>query len=195
MKKLVIILVIVGVSFLALLVYGANRDEQSGAGVERPKGFTTEGEPDEDDLEDWDPPSFATATEGLQARFASDLGIEPVEISNSGLPGGEFRIERSDKKARSAKITLIKGSAAVLRGRPAGDEDDSRLCVCAPSSAMPDQFNEDNCPKRWIRDHFDPRKGPLRICREGDDKGILPFFEDGGVIALLQGPEAKVRIE
>lgn len=196
MKKLVIILVVVGVSFLALLVYGVGRSEQSGH-TDRDCSSPPKGDDlDEDDFEDWCPPKFAEATRPLQDRFAPDLGIQPVQIENAGLAGGVYRVASSDKRGRSARITLVNGNSAILRGISAGEGNDSKLCLCRPSTRLPDEFDTGNCPKRWIARHFDPReKWPPGECRPGDEKGGLPFLKDGGTIVLQAGPEARVRIE
>ena len=70
MKALIIILALVGVSFLGLIVYGETRSDQPKKACETLPTFKPGQEPSEDDLKNWCPPGIASATEGLQARFA-----------------------------------------------------------------------------------------------------------------------------
>jgi len=72
-KALIIILALVGVSFLGLIVFGETRNDQPKKACEKLPTFKSGEEPSEGDLKNWCPPGIASATEGLQARFAPDL--------------------------------------------------------------------------------------------------------------------------
>lgn len=191
MKVLIIILAVVAVSFIGLLVYGESRGEQPKKSCEQVPNLNSDDGPSEDDLEKWCPPKIAEKTRWLQALFAPDLGLKkPMELkSSSGLIEASFPIGRSDKKVRSAHIELVTGNAAILSG------DKGKLCLCRPGVPMNDLLFGGNCPDRWKSDHDKVEPGkPPRICKKGDDAGILPFREQGGVVVLKTQPPATVSI-
>ena len=194
---LIIILAVVAISFAGLLVYGASRGDQPTAKNKQgcptfPKGFTANNEPDEDDLDDWCPPGIAEATTSLQARFAPDLGIDPVELkSSSGLIEARSPVGQSDKKVRSAHIELIDGTAAILT-----DGHKAKLCLCKPDLPVSPLLLDDGvCPDRWRTKHLRKAKpGEAPVCQAEDVSGILPFKEAGGEIVISSKPDATVRI-
>jgi hypothetical protein len=190
MKALIIILALVGVSFVALLVYGGARSEQPKRECERVSNLNSKDGPGEDDLKDWCPPKLADATKPLQARFAPDLGIDPVMLSASGLGTASFQVAGSKKKMRAAHVELVAGEYAILKG-----SGDNKLCLCRAGPMSEKLFGE-RCPDRWKDAHLRPEKGMLpRVCSPDDVRGILPFEESGGSIDLLEGPSAKLKIE
>jgi hypothetical protein len=188
MKVLIIILALVGVTFIGLLVLGEARSEQPKRGCERmPPSFKSKDGPSEDDLNDWCPPSIANATKGLQARFAPDLGLKKsVRLSSASMGGATFGVAHSDKKVRAAHIVLAQGDAAIL-----SDGDKGKLCLCRPGQPMSDALFGDGCGDRWKSDH----QKKQHVCQKDDDRGILPFQEDGGRIVLEPQPPATVTIE
>lgn len=189
MKALIIIIALVGLSFLGLLVYGASRDPQPKSKCARIAAFQSKNDVGEDDLEGWCPPALAMATRPLQARFAPDLGIEPAILQAAAIGTAAFPVLSSDKKMRAARIELIAGDYAILEGTGG-----NKLCLC-PAGPMNDKLDSDSCPDRWRKDHVSPQKGPALVCTADDVRGILPFEKEGGSVVLLGGPKAKVRIE
>lgn len=198
MKKLIIILALVALTFLALLVYGASRSEQQEPrrGCKPMPELQDDQEPDEDDLEGWCPPSFASATKGLQARFARSLGYDPPKsLTNSTTMAGQLGVEPSPKRipgednpkdVRLAKISLVSGSYAILDG-----PEESKLCLCraglTPSAEM---FRDEACGGEWERTHSASKR-----CEPKDERGTLPFGENGGTLSLRAGPKATVTVE
>ena len=182
MKALIIILALVGVSFLGLIVFGETRNDQPKKACEKLPTFKSGEEPSEGDLKNWCPPGIASATEGLQARFAPDLEFKhPEELrSSQGLP---FPIPTSDKKVRAAHIELTDGNAAIL-----SDGGDGKLCLCRFGVPIDDRLFDNHCPDRWKDRH------QQRQCKKSDDAGILPFGKDGGRIVLAAQPAATVTI-
>lgn len=195
MKKLIIILAVVGLTLVALLVYGANRSEQPKRACEQLPPTPPGEDPDSDAMEDWCPPDLIAGisdkTRGLQAKFAPDLGIEPVEKSTSPQFGEQFLVAPSKEPARGAHVELIAGDFVILDGN--GDVD---LCLCRPGTAMDARLFASHCSKDWKAKHREKAKpGQANICQKNDHLGMLPFQEPGGVIKLLPGPPARVRIE
>jgi len=194
-KALIIILALVGATFIGLLVYGGHRDEQPKRPCEQlPPSFNSKDGPSEDEMEDWCPPdvakSFTSATRGLQARFTKGLGIDPVELKTSATLGGGFRVPLSDKKARGAKLTLIKGDWVIVQ---ANRKD--QVCLCRPGSAMPAELFAPGCDDEWKQDHLAPKSSQPGLCQPHDDHGMLPFQEGGGLLELLPGAPATVKVE
>jgi hypothetical protein len=183
-KALIIILALVGISFLGLMIYGETRGDQPKKSCEKLPTFKSGQEPSEDDLRQWCPPGIAEATTGLQARFAPDLGLKREEIlSSSPMAPAPLAIHQSDKQVRAAHITLSKGNAAIL-----SDGGRGKLCLCRPEVPMDGRLFGDQCPDRWKDDHRE------RKCVAGEDTGILPFREEGGRILLMAQPPATVTI-
>src|SRR3954464_15634896 len=99
MKALIIILALVGLSFLGLLVYGTHRDEQPKKPCERmPGSFNSKDGPSTDELKDWCPPGIAKAARSLQARFAPGLDLKPPAMLRSTALEVSFSVASSDKK-------------------------------------------------------------------------------------------------
>lgn len=186
-------------SFVALLVYGANRSEQPRSPKrpceQMPKLEPGE-DPDPDRMEDWCPPdvakSFTRKTRGLQARFAEGLGIEPVTLRGSPQQDVSFPVPPSEEEARAARITLVAGDWAILRGK----DQDEQLCLCRPGTRMDDRLFASKCDHEWKLDHT-ARAPPnrQRICQKHDDSGMLPFRREPSQVTLLRGPAATIRIE
>lgn len=187
MKKLVIILVIVGVSFLALLVYGIGRGEPAGGPTKDDCGNPPQGDDlDEDDFEDWCPPSLAEATRPLQVRFAKGLGIEKRKVAIGAL-GAAFPVKADlDARMRAARLQLIDGKAAVATGPK------SRQCLCRPGTIIPDELRDkDKCGRLWTED----RRELGWKCQEGDDRGVIPFDKLGGTLRFEPLQSAVVTVE
>lgn len=191
MKVLIIILVIVFVSFFGVLVYSTHRDEQPKRACEQmPPSFKTKKGPSDDDVKDWCPPdlakSFTKKTRGLQRRFVKGLGLKPpVELQSTPQANVSLPVQVLDKETKAAKVTLISGDWAVL-----GNGKD-RLCLCSPGSKLPGPFFTAQCGDEWIADH----SATGGLCQRYDDGGLLAFRKPGGLLEVLAGPPATVKIE
>lgn len=185
MKALIIILALIGASFLGLIVFGETRSDQPKKACEKLPTFSEDSEPSEDAFKKWCPPGIATATEGLQARFAPDLKLKQHEetLSSSSTGQASFPIDSSDKKVRAAHVTLSEGNAAIL-----SDGDKGKLCLCRFGVPVDDRLFDSQCPESW------KSKRQQRQCKKGDDAGILPFGKDGGRVVLMAQPAATVTI-
>jgi hypothetical protein len=194
-KALIIILVLVGASFLALITYGQVRDDNREGECARLPEPDKDGKVDVPD--DWCPPDVAKrmthATRGLQARFTKGLGIDPVELKTSVSLGGKFLVPASDKKARGAKLTLTKGDWAIVQARH--DDKTDQVCLCRPGSAMPSQLFASGCDEDWKKDHQPGGTSKPGVCQPHDDRGLLPFENEGGLLEVLPGAPATVKVE
>lgn len=180
MKALIIILALVGVSFIGLLIYGETRSQQPKEACARiPKDPT-----DADQWKDWCPPGIASATKGLQVRFGPGLGLKKATMLRSQGTDASFVVGRSDKDTRTAKLKLIGGDAAIL-----SDGGDGQLCLCRPGSVIDGSLFSDQCPSNWKHAHSS------RQCLKRDDAGVMPFDGSGGRIVLKAQPPAAISIE
>src|SRR4051794_29689170 len=107
MKALIIILALVGVSFLALIVYGETRSDQPKRACQRLPQPDENGDVDVPD--DWCPPSLADKTKGLQAKFGPGLGegVRTVVVGQSLETLGVS--PKPGKDVRIAKLRLVRG--------------------------------------------------------------------------------------
>ena len=180
MKAVVIILALVGVSFLALLVYGATRHEQPSNDCSYPKAFSKD-DPDADDLSDYCPPNFAEKTRGLQARFAPGLGQDKQTViigsADTGLP------VKAGKKTRAAKLKLVGGSFVRVK------KGDDIVCLCAEGTPIPGALRN-SCDSHWRREHTG-----LAVCQPGFDAASMPFDDKPGLLVFPAGPPAKVEVQ
>jgi hypothetical protein len=193
MKALIIILALVGVSFIGLVVWGQTRHDQPAAAAGCKRISDPKNVPD-----DWCPPKLAELTTPLQAKFAPDLGTKPAEVSFvSGPFPATFSVVKSDKSMRAAHIELVAGDYAILASQSNGDSGNGKLCLCRQRPGLMDaDLLSANCPGTWTKKHLEPaKKTPARTCLADDIRGILAFDGKGGTIKLVQGTGAKVRIE
>lgn len=187
MKTLLIIVALVAVSFIALLAYGAGRDEQPKRACERLPAFGADSEPDEDDLEDWCPPSFAERTRGLQARFAPGIG-RTKHVIEVRQPGASFPVPpEPDEEVRMAKLKLLSGSFVLIRATP----EDASICLCAEGAPIPPPHLTGGCDSRWRKKH-----SGRAVCQGNFDSGGLVFGPTGGALQFgTVGPPARVQVQ
>lgn len=192
MKALIIILVLVAVSFVGLLIYGKSRETGSHQNGQ-PAGFGTATNPQPDQLDNWKPPSFASAFPWLQEKFGPRLGLKPpAALTNNPLQPAMLPIatlkgavpgDPDPKKVRLARVSLTAGPFALL------SQDNNRLCLCKSGTALPDTlFTDDVCDTRW------KTKNASRTCDGDQTSGSIPVSDQGGTITLAKGPIASVTI-
>jgi hypothetical protein len=187
LKALIIILAVVALSFVGLVVYGQTRtDRPSRACEQLPK-------PDSDgDIEvpdDWCPPSIAKATRPLQARFAPGLDLpkpnSKVEITISPQGDNFFTIPPTKpNKRRTAKLTLISGSSAIVEG-----PNDAKQCLCKPGEPLASQLLlGGTCSGEWRKDNSNG-------CTSAGKWGTIPVDWTGGQLKFDKGPSATVEVK
>jgi len=160
-KALIIILALVGVSFIGLLIYGEGRSPE-------PKRACQQIKKDGDDWtvpDDWCPPGVAKSTRWLQAKFAPGLDLpKPGKVMReTNVQQDVFfdvpAIADTDKH-RAAKLTLVDGNYAIVKG-----PDHAIVCLCEPKSSLAGPLLDGTCGVNWQRDHA--KSGP--ICQPGRD--------------------------
>lgn len=188
MKALIIILALVGVSFVGLLIYG-------GSGNQDPKRpcqqLTRDGNGDYKVPNDWCPPSIAKATRPLQARFAPGLDLpDPGKAVIAITPQQDnvFAVApvADTDKHRTAKLTLISGNSAIVEG-----PDNAKQCLCMPKGPVPPQLQGNACGPNWQEEHA--KKG--WICQSADKWGTIPIEWMGGQLTFAKGPAAQVEVK
>ena len=187
MKALTIILALVGLSFVGLLIYGGSGEQVPSTGCNRVIKVGDEYKvPD-----NWCPPSIAKATRSLQAKFAPGLDLPK--------PGKEVKAVNPQQdnfftvppigdpdKRRTAKLTLISGSGAIVEG-----PDDARQCLCRPGEMVPPQLQGGTCGPNWREDH----EKKAWICQGADKFGTIPIGWLGGQLKFVKGPQAEVEVK
>jgi hypothetical protein len=179
MKVLIIILALVGISFVGLLIYGSSKNQEPKKACERIPANKKDG----DAWKDWCPPSLADSTRGLQARFGPGLGqgTQTVELGQSG--GGVSVNPKIGKKVRTAKLSLKAGNFALAKG-----PEDAVVCLCRRGSSIPPTLLS-QCSPRW------QSKNP-GICAAGYDRDTMPFGQFGGQITFpAPGLPATVEVK
>lgn len=180
MKALVIILALVGASFLALLVYGNTQHEQPKKACSHPRAFDDD-DPDPDDLSSYCPPDFAQSTRGLQARFAPGLG-QDEQVVTIGSLGASLAVAPG-KDVRAAKLKLVQGNFAQIR------KGEDVICICAEGTPIPDSLRGE-CDGNWKRKH----QG-RSACLADFDSASMPFDEKAGSLSFAAGPPARVEVQ
>ena len=180
MKVLIIILALVGVSFVGLLIYGGSKNQEPKRACER----TPSNPKDGDSWKNWCAPSLAESTRGLQARFGPGLGqgTQTVELGQFG--GGVSVKPKIGKKVRTAKLSLKAGNFALAQG-----PEDAVVCLCRRGAQIPPNLRG-QCSARW------QAKNPGSTCAAGFDRDTMPFGQFGGQITFpAPGLPATVEVK
>jgi hypothetical protein len=183
-KALIIILALVGLSFVGLLIYGEGRNQDPKRPCQRL--------PDDGKVPDnWCPPSIAKATRPLQIKFGPGLDLpKPGKAEREVNPqqGAVFDVPAvaDPEKHRMAKLTLLSGDWAIVHG-----PDDAKQCLCKPKQPLPAQLQGDACGANWQEDHA--KTGG--VCQPADKHGTIPIEWMGGQLVFDKGPAARVEIK
>ena len=187
MKALIIILVLVGVTFVGLLIYGGTGNQDPKPACQQ---LQRDGNGDYTVPDDWCPPSLAKATRPLQARFAP--GLDLPDPGNAVVAIGPqqdsfFPVSpiADPDKHRAAKLTLISGSSAIVEG-----PGNAKQCLCMPKEPMPPQLQGGACGPNWQKDH-----AKTGSCQSADKWGSIPIEWMGGQLTFKKGPAAQVEVK
>ncbi len=194
MKIVLIVLALVAAAFVAIIVYGVNRDEpaatassRGGEGCNSGPPPLQDGEPDEDALEDWCKPEFGAAADWLRSKFGPGLKIDRADVEIDGFHAETRPVPASKENLRVAKLLLTSGdSARVTAVRD--DDDDSIVCLCRPGAKV-DAADLQGCGKRWIA------KQTAATCEADAGEGSLPFGKKGGALSFAAAHRAGVRVK
>jgi hypothetical protein len=202
MKVVIIILVLIVVGFAVAIGVGVYRATQPPSAGHGPP-TKSNGEIDEDALQDWRPPPMAEIMGKLSRPFAPKLLKRAVEVSGqagSGLGGstpGQLNVAPSKKDMRIARLRLVAGRAAIATYQCLGGEGRTcpqAVCLC-PGSATFEADDLDACPEAW-RNARTPNGGDRLECRKNDDDVSIVVYPQGGVISVdpVAGEAATVSI-
>ena len=188
MKALIIILALVGLSFVGLLIYGSSGSDQP---KEKCRQVRTDGDGDPVVPDDWCPPSLATATRPLQARFGPGLDLpKPGKVVREISPQQDVIFDvpavTDPDKRRTAKLTLVDGDWAIVEG-----PKDFRQCLCKPKLPVPPPLQAGVCGAGWQKEHA--KKG--WTCQSVDKVGTIPIEWMGGRLTFKKGPAARVEVK
>ena len=188
MKALVIILALVGLSFVGLLIYGGGKSQEPKEDCQR---LSKDADGDYVVPDNWCPPGIAKATRPLQARFGPGLDLpKPGKaVMDVGPQQDAFfsvpPVADPDKR-RTAKLTLISGTGAIVEG-----PDDARQCLCKPKEPVPQQLRSGVCGPNWQKDHVEKNW----VCQSADKWGTIPIGWLGGQLKFVKGPAAQVEVK
>ena len=194
MRAVLIVLVVLGLAFAGLMIFGVVRHggEARAADASGAAPPMRDGEVDKDALEDWRPPDMA----GAMARLLSPLAPRIGFAGNiEAPPAAAFPARRHAPAGTSDDLRIVRVervSGAPMRVSHHCAEADGRecpevVCLCAPGFTY-DEDLFDGCSDGWKRRR---RSGDDRLlCRAGDDAATLVIYREGGPIAFsgLGGP-------
>lgn len=187
MRVLVIILLVVGLSFVAITGYGLTRDPVPGDGSTSSSCASSppmkDGELDEDAAEDWcrDPPG---AIAGMTRRFGPRTRFlaGPVTAPRAGLdanedapPADPARRDEPEGKMRVVPFEWRADGPMQIRYK------DQQLCLCRPGAALDAELME-SCGEGWIRHRR--QDGGALVCGEDDGQGTIILDADGGRVTF-----------
>lgn len=206
MRVLIVVLIVMGLLFAGVVVFGAvrqggepERPRLAGPGAAPacgdtpgPSGRFTGPPPmdgdevDEDAVEDWRPPNLGQRFACWTARFAPRLklplpnvraGDNPMAPARRTVP---FDPKAGPNDIRIARVQWTAGAPMLARYLCDGD-DCQAVCVCQPGR----QYDEDvfdRCRDKWV----DQRRREGRVtCRTGDDSGTLVIYQRPASIEFL----------
>ncbi len=190
-KIVLIVLALVAAAFVAIIVYGVNRDEpaatassRGGEGCNSGPPPMRDGEPDEDALEDGASRSSAPPPTGCAASSGPASRSSGRTWRSNGFPCGDPSGAPLEEKLRVAKLLLTSGdSARVTAVRD--DDDDSTVCLCRPGAKV-DAADLQGCGRRWIA------KQTAATCEADAGEGSLPFGKKGGALSFAAAHRAGV---
>src|SRR4051812_38126924 len=113
MRTFVIILIVMGVAFLALVAYGGKRDEPL------PAADSIDADGEDDRIA-----AFALST-------TPAIKFDQPEVHMTAKALAERPVEGDDDEPRIARVRLVSGGLVMLRAERNGKDDDE-ACVCQP---------------------------------------------------------------
>lgn len=209
MRVLAVVLIVLGLAFAGVVVFGLVRHGQEADGPQIAKGPRAPrcaavdagggkltgapkmdgDEVDEDALEDWSPPDLGQAMACAFASFAPKVELKPARVdAGANAMAPETRSVPRDPGAgkddmRIARVRWQSGAPMLVRHAPPRDDTEPEVICLCPSGRTYDEDLFDDCPERWSK-RRKTGDGELR-CRDGDDSGTLVIYREGGSVSFL----------
>lgn len=188
MRLLIILLVLVGLSFVALTIYTLTRDDEPSAQASASNGCFSppplkDGEIDEDKVENWctdRPEALSRASRSMADKLKLTDTPVTVHVAFDG---------RLSAPAAAGKKPQDEGRVAVFRWKSGAPmriynryhDHDQTVCVCSPGTVL-QSSQLARCDAKWVVKLRQP-DGRL-ICREHDDEAGVIVGRDGGDVFL-----------
>lgn len=188
MRLLIIILVLVGVAFAAVIAFGSLRSPESG----NPPPS------DQEALEEkgWDdPPDWTVAMNAVMSPFAPGLEMNPSRVSVNAGAEVERRAPAADEDLRIARLALTAGRGIAVEYDCREEEGRScpqKACLCPSGATFTDAEIGDLCTDGWEK----RRKsgGGVRCGAEDAEASIVIYPEGGKLFFRALGPaDAKAE--
>jgi hypothetical protein len=194
MKLFLVILALVAVSFVVLIGYGAGRDGEGSSTSWFGRAPQSGGaRMDEDDVEGWTPPPAVELIAPFVQPFAPPFAVSRPVTRIEGGSAPDLAIAASTERFRIARVTLTEGTSAVVTGDTEDDDrDPAVLCLCRPGALVAEAALA-QCGARW-KEKRRQTVGGL-TCRDGDDKGSLPFGPAQGRMSFAASEPATVEVK
>lgn len=158
MKLFIVILVVLGVGYIGLTVYGVKRDdppksERSGA-----------------------PPWLSGSIGAFATSHAPKVQFDPPTMQVSSA-GAVRRVPAADSDLpQIVRATLVTGSLVLVTAHHESGKADDIVCICRPGTDRPALPLGMSCPDRQ----------PMH-CPDDGDVVVVPFDRQGGTL-LFQAP-------
>ena len=176
MRLLIVILVLVGVAFAAVIAFGSLRSPDSG----NPPPS------DQEALEEkgWEPPDWAAAMNAVMSPFAPGLEMTPARVSVNAGAEVERRAPAADEDLRMARLALTSGRGIAVEYGCRDGEGRScpqKACLCPSGATFTDAEIGDLCTDGWEKRR---RTGGGVRCRAEDSEATIVIYPEGGKLVF-----------
>lgn len=175
MRLLIVILVLVGVAFAAVIAFGSLRSPDSG----NPPPS------DQEALEEkgWDPPDWATAMNAVLSPFAPGLEMNPSRVSVNAGAEVERQAAAADEDLRVARLELTAGRGIAVRYECRDGEGRNcpqKACLCTSGATFTAAELGDLCTNGWEKRRGSG--GGVRCGAEDAEASIIIYPEGGKLV-------------
>lgn len=196
MRKLIIILAVFVLLFVAVLIWGVARDRE-GPVVEDGQPVPCKGPPKKkqldpetgkieetinlDRMDEWKENCVSKKGSNLADNLAKGVVLDPETIRVEGGQQISWSVPPGDDEEapQQVKLTLLSGSLVrIFAPKPNDDaKKDQKLCLCAGDVLIEDLNRE--CTNDWIGDNIGKRQAKRADCNDSA-KSTKVFFGPGG---------------
>jgi hypothetical protein len=199
MRKLIIILAIFVLLFVAVLIWGVARDRnppEPGQPVADncnglPMKFNSEGSKvvDTDRLDEWKEACAPTGAEKSANRFSRGIKLKPGSLQLASGDQQDWAVPRAkdEESAQQVKLTLASGALVKIDASPAdSDVDDQAICLC---NGRFDRDQIEKCDGDWRKAEgmlswSGSGQNAKATCSDEALRGKLFFGPGGGTLRI-----------